>query len=196
LPDEVNSAMSKQPIASTMADQQYLSWGRYPRSLPAQITQIAWPGDLSVMAEATAPLLAYNHGRSYGDCCLNEGGHLLDVRGLDHILAFDVEQGIMRCESGVSLADILSVSVPRGWFLPVTPGTKYVGIGGAIANDVHGKNHHIAGTFGNHVLQFALLRSSGELFNCSPTENTGLFRATIGGLGLTGVILWADIQLL
>ncbi|MBA3532279.1 MAG: FAD-binding oxidoreductase, partial [Ardenticatenales bacterium] len=89
----------------------------------------------------------------------------------------------------------LEVIVPRGWFLPVTPGTKYVSVAGAIANDVHGKNHHRAGTFGCHVTQFELLRSNGEQLLCSPTQNVELFRATIGGLGLTGLILWAEFTL-
>src|SRR5262245_24233431 len=110
-------------------------------------------------------------------------------------MAFDEETGILRCEAGVMLADILEVMVPRGWFLPVTPGTKYVSVGGAIANDVHGKNHHRAGTFGCHVTQFELLRSNGERLICSRSDNKDMFAATIGGLGLTGVITWAEFTL-
>ena len=101
----------------------------------------------------------------------------------------------MRCEAGVSLAEILDIFVPRGWFLPVTPGTKFVSVGGAIANDIHGKNHHRSGTFGCHVTCFELLRSNGQRLICSPDQNSELFRATIGGLGLTGVILWAEFRL-
>lgn len=141
------------------------------------------------------PVLPYAYGRSYGDSCQNDEGILLLTKRLRHFLAFDEQHGILRCESGVSIADILETFVPRGWFPPVTPGTKHVSIGGAIANDVHGKNHHRAGTFGCHVLQFELLRSNGERLRCSPHEHSGLFQATIGGLGLTGIILWADIQL-
>lgn len=140
-------------------------------------------------------LLPYGLGRSYGDSCLNDGGSLLLTRGLDRFIAFDEQQGILRCESGVSLAEILSLAVPRGWTLPVTPGTKNVTVGGAIANDVHGKNHHRAGTFGRHVRAFELLRSDGSRHLCSPSGNEALFGATIGGLGLTGLITWAELQL-
>src|SRR5947209_5557066 len=110
-------------------------------------------------------------------------------------MSFDESRGLLRCEAGVSLAEILAVMVPRGWFLPVSPGTKFVSVGGAIANDIHGKNHHRAGTWGCHVPRFELLRSCGERLICSSHENTDLYRATIGGLGLTGMITWADIRL-
>lgn len=141
-------------------------------------------------------LLPYGNGRSYGDSCLNEGGAVLDMRGLNRILHFDRSTGFLRCEAGVLLADILSLVVPMGWFLPVTPGTRFVTVGGAIANDVHGKNHHRTGTFGQHVLRFALRRSDQEdILYCSPEESKELFQATVGGLGLTGAIVWADIQL-
>lgn len=142
-----------------------------------------------------APLLAYGLGRSYGDSCLNNGGTLMDTHGLDRILHFDAEQGSIVCEAGVSLGEILLISVPRGWFLPVTPGTKIVTIAGAIANDVHGKNHHVEGTIGCHIEQFCLVRSNGGEIICSRQENPELFAATIGGLGLTGIILWAELRL-
>jgi FAD/FMN-containing dehydrogenase len=139
--------------------------------------------------------LPYGFGRSYGDSCLNEGRTLIDCSRLSRFLAFDQETGLLSCESGVSLAEILKFAVPRGWFLPVTPGTKFVTVGGAIANDVHGKNHHGAGSFGLHVTRFLLCRSDCELLECSADRNSELFRATIGGLGLTGVVLAAEIQL-
>jgi FAD/FMN-containing dehydrogenase len=120
---------------------------------------------------------------------------LLDVSRLNRFISFDEERGVLRCEAGVTLADILALVVPRGWFLPVVPGTKWVSIGGAIANDIHGKNHHRAGTFGAHVSCLEVLRSTGERLLCSPEQNTELFCATIGGLGLTGLILWAEIRL-
>jgi FAD/FMN-containing dehydrogenase len=120
---------------------------------------------------------------------------LLDARGLDRYIAFDPGTGILRCEAGVLLSEILELTVPRGWFLAVTPGTKLVTVGGAIANDVHGKSHHRMGTFGCHVRQFELLRSDGTHLLCSPTENPEWYQATIGGLGLTGLILWAEIAL-
>src|SRR5690606_29302926 len=141
------------------------------------------------------PVLAHGMGRSYGDSCLNDGGTLLLTRGLSRFLAFDESTGVLRCEAGVTLAEVLELVVPRGFFLPVTPGTKFVTVGGAIANDVHGKNHHADGTFGRFVRRFELVGSDGVRRICSPTENEGHFRATIGGLGLTGIVTWAEIQL-
>ena len=143
-----------------------------------------------------ASWLAYGNGRSYGDSCLNDGGVVIDMRGLDRFIRFDATSGRLTCEGGVLLADILRLTVPRGWFLPVTPGTQFVTVGGAIANDVHGKNHHVRGTFGRHVLALELVRSDGTRHVCSGQSNGELFRATVGGLGLTGVIEWAEIQLI
>jgi len=140
-------------------------------------------------------VLAYGLGRSYGDSCLNDGGYLIDTSGLDHVLAFDSATGVICCSAGVSLATVLQVAVPRGWFLPVTPGTKFVTVAGAVANDVHGKNHHCAGTIGCHVAQLELLRSDGARFICSQRQNPEWFAATVGGLGLTGFITWVELQL-
>src|ERR1700761_1071422 len=140
-------------------------------------------------------VLPFGNGRSYGDSCLNVGGSLLLTRSLDRFIHFDQETGLLACESGVLLSEIMNLVVPAGWFLPVVPGTSHVTVGGAIANDVHGKNHHRAGTFGCHVHRFELLRSSGERLVCSPEENSECFCATIGGLGLTGVLTWAELQL-
>jgi FAD/FMN-containing dehydrogenase len=174
---------------------QVQSWGRYPVIEPGRVVPVYWRHELPDLASFDQPILPYAYGRSYGDSCLNEGGVVLDMSHLRRFLAFDEREGVLRCEAGVSLAEILEVVVPRGWFLPVTPGTKYVSVGGAIANDIHGKNHHKAGTFGCHVSCFELLRSNGERLLCSPTENRELFCATVGGLGLTGVILWAEFRL-
>jgi len=171
------------------------SWGHYPTVKPAQVTPIFWRNELPDLTNVKQPLLPFAYGRSYGDSCLNEGGITLDMSHLRRFIAFDEQAGVLRCEAGVSLADVLELVVPRGWFLPVSPGTKFVSIGGAIANDIHGKNHHKAGTFGRYVISFELLRSNGERLQCSATENEALFRATIGGLGLTGVILWAEFRL-
>jgi len=140
-------------------------------------------------------MLPVGLGRSYGDVCLLKDGTLLATRALDRLLAFDPQTGLLRCEAGVSLAEVLDFAVPKGWFLPVTPGTKYVTVGGAIANDIHGKNHHIAGTFGNHVKQFQIVRSDGTRIICSRTENPEWFAATVGGMGLTGLITWAEFHL-
>lgn len=142
-----------------------------------------------------APVLPFGLGRSYGDACLNDGGTLLCTRGLDRFIALDADAGTIDCEAGVSVGEVLDLVVPRGFFLPVVPGTAHVTVGGGIANDVHGKNHHRAGTFGCHVVELELLRSSGERITCSPGAHPELFRATIGGLGLTGIVLRAKLQL-
>jgi FAD/FMN-containing dehydrogenase len=173
----------------------YHSWGRYPEAAHTRVIPLVWRSDIPALDSLPEPVLPFAYGRSYGDSCLNDGAALLDVTGLDRLISFDDQQGILRCEAGVTLAQVLAVSVPRGWFPSVVPGTRWVSVGGAIANDIHGKNHHRQGTFGAHVVRFELLRSSGERLLCSPTENADLFRATIGGLGLTGVILWAELRL-
>ena len=113
--------------------------------------------------------LAVGMGRSYGDSCLLKDGNLLVTTGMNRLLAFDDETGLLTAEAGLSLAQLLDFAVPRGWFLPVSPGTKYVTLGGAVANDIHGKNHHVSGTFGSHVAQFELVRSDGTRMLCSPT---------------------------
>ncbi len=171
------------------------SWGRYPRVGPQKDKPVVWSTDPLPEPEPGSTLLPYGQGRSYGDSCLNGGGTLLTTARLDRFLAFDPVTGVLRCESGVTLDAILRLAAPQGWFVPVTPGTKFVSVGGAIANDVHGKNHHRAGTFGRHVLRFELLRSDGSRRVCSRTENADWYGATIGGLGLTGLITWAEVQL-
>ncbi len=171
------------------------SWGRYPKVKHSQVQSIYWRNELPDIAQLEETALPFAYGRSYGDSCLNEGGVSLDVSHLQRFISFDEETGLLRCEAGISLAEILEVLVPRGWFLPVSPGTKFVSVGGAIANDIHGKNHHRSGTFGCHVTRFELLRSNGERLLCSPEYNSEMFRATIGGLGLTGLILWAEFRL-
>ncbi len=172
--------------------ERYRGWGRWP-SEPQRAVRLGWRD--AGIPQLDEPLLPFGNGRSYGDSCLNTGGTLLDARGLDRFIAFDPESGILCCEAGVLLSEILDLSLPEGWFLPVTPGTRFITIGGAIANDVHGKNHHKAGTFGRHVTAFELLRSDGSRLLCTPEENAELYRATIGGLGLTGLITWAEIRL-
>lgn len=176
-----------------MSRTDYASWGRYPRSAPARVERIA--ARPRRLPETDRPMLAYGQGRSYGDSCLNNDGLVLDMRGLDRFIAFDPATGVLECEPGVQLADILELAVPQGWFLPVTPGTQFVSVGGAIANDVHGKNHHIAGTFGCHVLEFDLLRSNDAALTCSAQHNADWFAATIGGLGLTGMLTRVAIAL-
>lgn len=143
-----------------------------------------------------SPALAYGNGRSYGDSCLNDGGALIDTRGLGGVHAFDRESGLLTCGAGLRLDRLLELAVPAGWFPPVTPGTSLVTIGGALANDVHGKNHHAAGTFGCHVRAFELMRSDGRRLICAPDLNAELFAATIGGLGLTGLVTQVTLQLM
>ena len=168
------------------------SWGRYPR---VRQEAIALKGRNCPLPAVEGSALPYGGGRSYGDSCLNPGNAVLHTRGLDRFIAFDACTGVLRCEAGVFLAEILDLVVPQGWFLPVTPGTRFVTIGGAIANDVHGKNHHRAGSFGNHLTRFELLRSNGERIECRPGDANGWFPATVGGLGLTGLVTWAELQL-
>jgi FAD/FMN-containing dehydrogenase len=158
------------------------------------VLRVRWRDQLPALGQIVESVLPSGCGRSYGDSGLNAGGALVDATGLDRFIELRPD-GLLRCEAGVTLAEILDVVVPRGWCLPVTPGTRWVTLGGAIANDIHGKNHHRMGTFGAHVTRLELLRSSGERLECSATSNPALFAATIGGLGLTGLMLWAEIRL-
>lgn len=182
------------PTPQPTGKPEFQSWGHYPQ-LPAELVPLNWTSELPKARPGTKAILPVGLGRSYGDSCLLDHGTLLNTRGIVRLQEFNAETGLLRAEAGVSLAEILDFAVPRGWFLPVTPGTKYVTLGGAIANDIHGKNHHVAGTFGRHVPRFELLRSDGQRLVCSATENAELYSATIGGLGLTGLITWAELQL-
>lgn len=168
------------------------SWGRYPGG-EQRGAYLANRHDGFPLFENS--VLPYGLGRSYGNSCQNLAGTVLSTKQLNQFIAFDAGSGILHCEAGVTLADILAVFIPKGWFLPVTPGTKYVTVAGAIANDVHGKNHVQAGSFSCHLQGFYLLRSDGSHFYCSATENSEWFAATIGGIGLTGIISSAKIQL-
>lgn len=141
------------------------------------------------------PGVCFGMGRSYGDMCLNTEGNVWITNTLNRFIEFSSDTGELRCESGVLLRDIQQLAVPRGWMLPVTPGTQWVTVGGSIANDVHGKNHHVFGTFGDTVSSFVLQRTDGSVLRCAPDENESMFRATIGGMGLTGVITEATLQL-
>lgn len=171
----------------------YDSWGRVIRAERRALDL----GDLAPGTLATGgSWLPYGNGRSYGDSCHNSNGRLIDSRKSNRIVSFDPENGTLTCEAGTLLSDVLAFAIPRGFFLPVTPGTRFVTVGGAIANDVHGKNHHVRGTFGSHVLRLQLLRSDRGRVECSPDVNDGLFAATIGGMGLTGLITQATFRLM
>ncbi|MCC2658586.1 MAG: FAD-linked oxidase [Panacagrimonas sp.] len=171
------------------------SWGRWPRHAHAQCVPVSDRFRAPDFADG-APCLPWGNGRSYGDSCQNADGRLLLTQGLDRFIAFDLDTGVLECEAGVQLADIIDLVLPKGWFVPVTPGTRFVTVGGAIANDVHGKNHHRAGSFGHHVTGFELLRSDGSTRWCTADgQHAAWFAATIGGLGLTGLIRRARLQL-
>ncbi|MFJ4059871.1 FAD-binding protein [Streptomyces albogriseolus] len=137
--------------------------------------------------------IARGLGRAYGDAAQNAGGEVFDMTGLDRIHAIDADGGTVLCDAGVSLHRLMEVLLPLGWFVPVTPGTRYVTVGGAVGADIHGKNHHVSGSFSRHVLSFELLTADGQVRTVVP--GTPLFEATAGGMGLTGVILTATVRL-
>lgn len=168
------------------------NWGNFP-VVDARIRSLADAGDVAADIEENGRTIVRGMGRSYGDASL--GPNVLSSLKQNKILAFDESGGIVTCQSGVTLADLLEVIVPRGWFLPVTPGTKHITVGGAIAADVHGKNHHCDGCFSRFVRRIRLALEDGRVLNCSPDESGELFRMTCGGMGLTGAILEATIAL-
>ncbi|MDR6425667.1 FAD/FMN-containing dehydrogenase [Variovorax paradoxus] len=170
------------------------SWGRLNADLHDVVNLRDPDAAASVLAERR-PGVALGMARSYGDVCLNPGGILWSTKGLDHFVHFDEQLGLLRCEAGVLVRDIQRIAVTRGWMLAVTPGTQFVTVGGALANDVHGKNHHVQGSFGDHVRWLKLLRSDGEIIECGPAERADWFAATVGGMGLTGLVLEAELQL-
>ena len=163
---------------------QLSGWGRYP----VQTCELERPERYADLRSDARSLIARGQGRSYGDAALNENGRVLLTERVNRLLDFDVENGVLRAEAGATLAEILEVIVPKDWFLPVTPGTKFVSLGGCVAADVHGKNHHHDGSFGDHVINLKLILDDGSQMICSASENPELFWATVGGMGLTGII--------
>ena len=176
-----------------------VSWGRVLRARHV-VARPHWCDELPALInegiEAGRKLLSIGLRRSYGDSGLNPDGAIIDMCGLDRAIAFDPETRLLRAEAGISLDALLGMLVPRGFFLPVTPGTRFATLGGAVANDVHGKNHHYSGTIGRWVRRLGLLRSDGGSVELGPDEDTGVFAATIGGLGLTGLIAWVEIEVI
>lgn len=170
------------------------SWGGLPHARHKDVISVS-ATHLPDFRNAEGFVLPRGLGRSYGDVCLNDGGTLIDTHALDSILSFDAANGLITCGAGTTLGRILEAIAGTGWFLPVVPGTRHVTVGGAIANDIHGKNHHRLGSFGCFVDSCELLRSNGDVLRCSPTYNPELFRATIAGLGLTGLLLAATLRL-
>ena len=171
------------------------SWGRLSAEPHEVVALSQRRSAAAAVARSAPPGIAYGNGRSYGDACLNAGGVLWATRGLDRFIAWNPADGELECEAGVTLDEVIELTLPQGWFLPVTPGTRYVTVGGAIANDVHGKNHHAAGCFGEHVEQLTLLRTDGTEIVCGPGREPDWFAATVGGLGLTGLIVSARLRL-
>ncbi|MEW9672566.1 FAD-binding protein [Ammoniphilus sp. 3BR4] len=172
-------------------------WGNYPKE-EAVLYRPEKYQELQEMITSKRHLhyISRGLGRSYGDTALNRGNGVLLHTQFHRFLAFDAETRILECEAGVTLEEIIRVFLPRGYFLPVTPGTKYVTIGGAIANDVHGKNHHKDGAISDHVIDFTLMTADGSVLTCSREENADLFWATVGGIGLTGILLTVRLRLI
>lgn len=167
-------------------------WGRYP----VESCELERPERYADLRPTTDTLIARGQGRSYGDASLNENGRVILTERINRMLELDVKLGILRAEAGVTLAEILPVIVKQGWFLPVTPGTKFVSLGGCVAADVHGKNHHHEGGFAEYVLGIELILADGTQKTCSVTENEDIFWATVGGMGLTGIIGEVTLQLI
>jgi decaprenylphospho-beta-D-ribofuranose 2-oxidase len=167
-------------------------WGRYP-TINAKVLLPQTHSDCANFLKSNEILLPRGMGRSYGDSA--NSSTVIESTYLDHFIEFDETLGILTCEAGVSIREILQLIVPKGWFVPVTPGSSFVSIGGAIASDVHGKNHHLSGTFSEHLLSFDLMLGSGEIVSVTKNNYPDLFRATCGGMGLTGIILSASFQL-
>lgn len=177
-----------------MLRRDYESWGKYFH-FDHYVKFPAWTSEvLQAIQDTKGSVLPYGKGRSYGDSCLNHGETLIDTKMLNRFISFNKETGVLRCEAGVTLEQILNLILPYGWFLPVSPGTKFVTIAGAIANDVHGKNHHVKGTIGRHISWMSLLTSDGKIHYLTPEME--LFQATVAGMGLTGFILEAEIRLI
>ncbi len=170
-------------------------WGRTAPSA-AQLVRPSSPAQLDALVHsATRPLVARGLGRSYGDAAQAAGGTVIDVTGMSSVLGFNSTTGVLRVQGGASLDSVMRMLVPRGWFVPVTPGTRFVTLGGAIASDIHGKNHHVDGSFCSHVESLVLATPIGRV-EVSPTNDPELFWATAGGMGLTGVVLEATLRMI
>ncbi|HUX04315.1 MAG TPA: FAD-binding oxidoreductase [Acidimicrobiales bacterium] len=168
-------------------------WGRTTPST-ADLVSAADEADVAALLASSSAIIPRGLGRSYGDAAQLSGGVVLDNHDLGGIGAIS-EDGVVSVGAGVSIDELLAFSVPRGWFVPVTPGTRQVSLGGAIASDVHGKNHHVDGSFGAHVLELRLVTPQGAL-SVSPSVDPDLFWATIGGMGLTGVVTMVTLRLM
>lgn len=168
------------------------NWGNYPK-ITAEENYFTWKQEAVDYIKKTEGTIARGMGRSYGDSSL--APEVLSILGHNKILSFDPVTGQITCEAGITIDELLKIFVPKGWFVPVVPGTKFVTIGGAIASDIHGKNHHKEGSFSRHVESFRLLTADAQVLNCSKYENPDHYRFTFGGMGLTGIILDATFRL-
>lgn len=168
------------------------NWGNYPE-VESHVETFDTKEKAVDLCSDNEPWIARGMGRCYGDASL--GANVLSTLKFNKITAFDTNNGVIECQAGFTLDEVLQVAVPKGWFLPVTPGTKFVSVGGAVASDIHGKNHHKEGSFSQHTLSITVLCGDGKIYTCSKSENKDLFEATCGGMGLTGVILSVKFQL-
>jgi decaprenylphospho-beta-D-ribofuranose 2-oxidase len=168
------------------------NWGKYPE-VEADVFEYNNPADYISLIHQKQKVIPRGMGRCYGDSALS--ANILSTLKLNHLLAFDAEKGILTCESGVTFEEIIRLFIPKGWFMPVTPGTKFITVGGAVASDIHGKNHHAEGTFSDHIYWLEIITPDGEVKICSPEGNTELFQLTCGGMGLTGLITKICFQL-
>jgi len=169
-----------------------MSWGMYPR-IKNTVFKFNKEETLKEIIDTNDELISYGNGRSYGDSALSY--NIIKVKPKDYFLNFDEDKGVLHIQAGVLLSEILEHYVQRGWFLKVTPGTKLITVGGAIASDVHGKNHHVEGCFSECVEEFTIMLADAEVVTCTKEKTPDLWKATCGGMGLTGVILDAKIYL-
>ena len=166
------------------------NWNNYP---VVEASELSFDYGKEIASKLSPSSIPHGNGRCYGDASLS--AHVISTLRYDKVLAFDEVNGIITCQSGILLSDLLQIIVPRGWFLPVTPGTKFITVGGAVASDVHGKNHHVDGSFSRHIVSMSVLTGTGETFVCSSSSHADLFWATCGGMGLTGIILDVKFRL-
>ncbi|MBU3609287.1 FAD-binding oxidoreductase [Polynucleobacter wuianus] len=168
-------------------------WGVYPKCKALIHAPNCFSDTQDLILKSPDAMLPRGMGRSYGDSSLSP--HVVQTDRLRYLIQFDINTGLLECDAGVTIGQVIDTFIPKGWFIPVTPGTQYVSIGGAIASDVHGKNHHVDGSFSEFLLDFKILLGTGEIVTASRDQNSDLFMATCGGMGLTGVILSARFYL-
>lgn len=177
-----------------MKEEKISGWGNFPR-VTSKIAWVKNPTQLNATLVSNENVTARGLGRSYGDQAISSTSLVASLPPMNKILSFDESTGILNCQAGLSLNQIIRIFAPRGWFPVINPGTKYVTIGGAIANDIHGKAHHVNGSFVNCVEDFDIMLANGEIVTCSRNHHQDLFYASFGGLGLLGIIIRASIQL-